>query len=189
MFERFTSASSDQLLHIYLNDHRTGAVAAHALAERSRTANAGTEFGSFLDEFARDLAEDIDQLDTVLAACSVPKNGPKLAVARLGIALGRLKLNGRLTEYSPLSRVLEFEAMSIGVLGKRQLWTTIAGLPPDHAAASAVDALQLIERAEAQAERLRELSDRAAAVAFPSTDAETLSGDDDERVRGTCRQP
>lgn len=168
MFERFTSASSEQLLHIYLVDHRTGAHGAHALAKRSRAANAGTEFGGFLDEFLGELADDIAQLDRVLARCSISRSLPKLAAADLGVALGRLKLNGRLTEYSPLSRVFEFEALTVGVIGKRQLWITIAGLPADHQAASAVDTSHLIDRAETQAKRLREMSERASRIAFPA---------------------
>jgi hypothetical protein len=161
-----TSASPDQLFHIYLNDHRSGSVGAHLLAVRARDANRGTEFGAFLDEFVDELVDDIDQLDTVFARCSVTKNGPKLIAAAVGVTLGRFKLNGRLTDYSPLTRVLEFEALTIGVRAKRQLWTTIAGLPSGHPASSAIDTSRLIERAETQARHLEESSARASAVAF-----------------------
>lgn len=166
MLDRFTSATPDQLLQIYLNDHRTGAVAAHALATRARDANAGTVFGDFLDEFVPALEEDIEDLETIFARCGMSKNCVKLVAARVGTALGQLKLNGRLTEYSPLSRVIEFEALRVGVLGKQQLWRAIAGLPADHPAALAVDTPRLIARAEAQAQRLGELAGRAAEIAF-----------------------
>lgn len=179
MLDRLTSATPDQLLQIYLNDHRTGAVAAHALATRARMANAGTEFGVFLDEFVPALEEDIEELDTVFARCAMSKNCIKLATARLGAALGQFKLNGRLTEYSPLSRVIEFEALRVGVLGKQQLWRAIAGLPADHPAALAVDAPQLIARAESQAQRLGELAERAAAIAFTERSVTTGSSDGD----------
>jgi hypothetical protein len=166
VLERFTSATPDQLLHIYLNDHRSGAVVAHALAKRSRDSNEGTEFGDFLDEFVPVLEDDIDQLDAIFERCEIPTDQLKLGAARLGAELGRLKLNGRLTDYSPLSRVIEFEAMTVGVLGKRKLWKTIAALPSGHPATSAIDASRLIERAESQAARLEALSERASSIAF-----------------------
>lgn len=166
MLERFTSATPDQLLHIYLNDHRTGAVAAHALAERSRGANTGNEFGEFLDDFVPSLEDDVDQLDTVFERCGISKDPFKLVAARVGVELGRLKLNGRVTDYSPLSRVIEFEALTLGVVGKKKLWMSIASLPPDHPAAAAIDTTHLLERGEAHAQRLHELSERAAAIAF-----------------------
>ena len=169
VLERFTSATPDQLLHIYLNDHRTGAVVAHALAERSRGANSGNEFGEFLDDFVPLLEDDIDQLDAIFDRCSISKDPFKLGAARIGVELGRLKMNGRLTDYSPLSRVIEFEALTLGVLGKQKLWTTIAALPSGHPAASAIDTAELLERGELQSQRLHELSERAAAIAFTGT--------------------
>lgn len=169
MLERITSATPDQLLHIYLNDHRTGAVVAHGLAERARGSNTGNEFGDYLDDFVPALENDIDQLDAVFDQCGVSTDHIKLGAARLGAELGRLKLNGRVTDYSPLSRVIEFEALTVGVLAKGKLWKTIAALPSDHPAASAVDATKLVHRAETQARELGELAERAAAIAF--TDA------------------
>lgn len=171
MLERFTSATPDQLLHIYLNDHRTGSAVALALAERSHASNTGNEFGEYLDDFIPALEDDIDQLDAVFARCEISKDQLKLGAARLGAELGRLKLNGRVTDYSPLSRVIEFEALTVGVLGKRKLWKTIAALPSDHPATSAVDTTRMIERAESQAKQLEELSARAAAIAFTGRNA------------------
>jgi hypothetical protein len=171
VLERFTSATPDQLLHIYLNDHRTGAVVAHALAVRARGANTGNEFGEYLDDFVPALEDDIEQLDAVFDRCEIARDHLKLGAARIGAELGRFKLNGRITDYSPLSRVVEFEALTVGVLGKRKMWKTIAALPPEHPATSAVDAPQLIERAEAQATQLEELAQRAAALAFPARSA------------------
>ena len=39
--------------------------------------------------------------------------------------LGRLKLNGQLTGYSPLSRFLELESLYLGITGKRELWRAL----------------------------------------------------------------
>ena len=45
----------------------------------------------------------------------------KPLAAVFGERLGRLKLNGRLWGYSPLSRLDELELLQIGVVGKRML--------------------------------------------------------------------
>lgn len=39
--------------------------------------------------------------------------------------LVRLKLNGRLRGYSPLSRLLELEMLHIGITGKLELWQAL----------------------------------------------------------------
>ena len=76
----------------------------------------------------------------------------KVAGAKIGEKLGRLKPNDELTGYSPLSRLLEFEGLRAGVQGKLGLWESLAivaahdeRLDPDE-----IDALAA--RAEAQLE-------------------------------------
>ena len=46
-----------------------------------------------------------------------------LAVA--GEWLARLKLNGRLRGYSPVSRLEEFEMLTAGIVTKASLWRTL----------------------------------------------------------------
>jgi hypothetical protein len=53
-----------------------------------------------------------------------PSRG-KDAAALVAAKAGRLKLNGRLREYSPLSRVVELEGLVMGVTGKLALWRTL----------------------------------------------------------------
>ena len=45
----------------------------------------------------------------------------RMAGALLGERLARLKPNGKVFRYSPLSRVLELEGLIMGVTGKLQL--------------------------------------------------------------------
>ena len=44
---------------------------------------------------------------------------------------GRLKMNGELFEYSPLSRLVEFEGLTLGVTGKLSLWKVLEQLTDD----------------------------------------------------------
>lgn len=46
----------------------------------------------------------------------------KLALARLAEVVGRLKPNGRVVRRSPLSPVVELEALATGIHGKLLLW-------------------------------------------------------------------
>jgi len=39
--------------------------------------------------------------------------------------VGRLKLNGQLTGYSPLSRLVELEGLELGITGKRAMWAAL----------------------------------------------------------------
>ncbi|MFD1145570.1 hypothetical protein [Saccharothrix hoggarensis] len=80
--------------------------------------------------------------------------------------LGRLKRNGRLVSYSPLSRFEELKFLAMGIDGKKQLWTTprdLAGLRerlPDF------DFDHLIDRAARQRAGLEPFRVRAGTDAF-----------------------
>ena len=102
---------------------------------------------------AREIAEDRDDLDRIMSDLGVTPSRFKAALAAAGSQLGRLKLNGRLVRRSPLSDVLELEALGAGVTAKRDLWLALGVVEP------AV--------AELDGERLARLARRAARPAQP----------------------
>ncbi len=77
--------------------------------------------------------------------------------------LGRLKFNGRLLGYSPLSKIVELEALSLGVHGKLALWRTLEELDHVELSSAPVPLADLIARAEQQLAELE--SHRLQAVA------------------------
>lgn len=160
-----------QPLSISLNDHRAGAEAAEALASRSARSNADNVVGEYLgNEFLPQLRDDRALLEDVRQRFEVRSNPAKQCVARIAEFVGRAKLNGALTGPTPLSRVLELEALISGVTGKRQLWRALAALPANDS--DVFD--QRVARAENQLERLDALHRWAAAQAFDGSDtAET----------------
>jgi hypothetical protein len=113
-------------LRIYLADHRAGAAAGVVRAGRFAAAN----FGSFLEEPAREvhlqIEEDVRILDDIIDRLGYRSAPWKNVVARVAEFLGRLKPNGRLRGYSPLSRLLELELLIAGILTKESLWQTLA---------------------------------------------------------------
>jgi hypothetical protein len=122
-----------KLLAIYLNDHLTAATAAAELVRRSRGSNEGTDLGAFLDHLADDLDDDLAELKTVMSRYGVKLDRAKQLAGWTGEKLGRLKPNGRFVSYSPLSRVVELEALSLLVDGNISLWRSLADLDERYA--------------------------------------------------------
>jgi hypothetical protein len=145
---------SSELLPIYLNDHLALATAGRDLARRAAGSNRGTGLGDFLTAFAADVVADRQQLLDVMARLDVGQDPVKVAAGWLGEKLGRLKLNGRLFEYSPLSRVLELEGLMAGVHGKLALWRTLAAAAVEEPRIADIDFTNLIARAQEQLEAL-----------------------------------
>jgi len=153
-----------RLLAIYLSDHLAGATGGVELARRARASNRGSELGVALEELCAEIEADRKALERVMERLEVKRNGPKIAGAWAAEKLGRLKLNGRLTGYSPLSRLVELEMLHIGVTGKIQLWQALDETQSDKL--SQFDLARLIERAESQRATIESLRLEAARDAF-----------------------
>ena len=151
-------------LGIYLNDQLALGVGWRQLARRAAGANRGTPLGEALAEVARELAEDVSTFEGVMERLGVPKSRAKVAGAVVGERLGRLKLNGSLTSYSPLSRFVELEFLVLGITGKIQLWETLRDLAGLGERLPDVDFDALIARAEVQRERLEPFRQEAGQV-------------------------
>ena len=93
---------------------------------------------------------------------SVVLVGPPRATEKAG----RLKLNGELTSYSPLSRVVELEGLLTGITGKKGLWNALLQIAPTEPRLDADRLERLRDRAEAQRATVEDLRQRAAREAF-----------------------
>jgi hypothetical protein len=142
------------LLAIYLNDHLAGATVGRELARRSAHSNRGDPtYGPFLSELAQEIGADRQSLLAVMSRLGVRVDHLKVLAGWGGEKVGRLKLNGRLRGYSPLSRLVELEGLALGVHGKLSLWRTLDRLKVDVSDA-ALDLGDLQRRAEDQLERI-----------------------------------
>jgi hypothetical protein len=154
-----------ELLAIYLNDHLAGATLGVELARRLQGSNEDDPaFGPTLTEVCAEIEADRETLKAVMDRLGVGQSKLKPLVAVSGERLGRLKLNGRLWGYSPLSRLDELELLQIGVAGKRRLWRAL-----EHTRAAELPAFDLgalAERATEQLRRLEALHLKAAALAL-----------------------
>jgi hypothetical protein len=155
---------ASKLLSIYLNDHLAGATVGVELARRARGSNEGTPLGTWLAGLTREIEEDRETLQRLMEELGVKQDHVKTHAAWVGEKLGRLKLNGRLTGYSPLSRLVELEGLHVGITGKLDMWQSLdRSLGAD---IGSFDFKQLAERAERQAREVEEHRLEAAAEAL-----------------------
>jgi hypothetical protein len=157
---------NEKYLRIYLQDHLAGAMAGLELARRTRGANEGTEYGPPLAKIADEIEADRRMLQGIMEDLGF--GGDRLkTIAAWGLEkVGRLKLNGELTSYSPLSRVVELEGLLTGITGKKGLWISLLEVAPSEPRLE-VDLLErLRDRAEEQRATVEELREKAAREAF-----------------------
>jgi hypothetical protein len=166
----------DRLLGIYLNDHLAGATGGLELAQRLHGRNQGTEYEERLGRLAQEIREDRDTLLTIMSRLGAVPNPLKTRAAWAAERLGRLKMNGRVLAYSPLSRVEEMEAMRLGVDGKRSLWRALKETRGADPRLEGIDLQELIARAERQSEELEAMRLSAATGAFGSAPARSPAG-------------
>jgi hypothetical protein len=156
----------DRLLEIYLADHLAAAAAGLALVRRAARSNTGTRTGDTLRRLTVEIDEDRHTLRRLVTDLGFTGSKPKEVVAWAAEKVGRLKLNGQLRGYSPLGRVLELEALSVGIAGKLALWETLERVPDPGRRLRAFELHHLIERALRQREEVEELRLEAVHQAF-----------------------
>ncbi|MCU1537715.1 MAG: hypothetical protein JWP82_2066 [Humibacillus sp.] len=155
-------AEARRLLRTYLRDHDAGALAGSrrlaSAAQAHRDPAARLELGRLHAE----TEEDRRSLAEVMRRLGVPGDPFKRLALSAGEQLGRLKPNGFLTQRSPLTDVVELEAMAMAVTGRLRLWETLDALGPDVTATGHDELAALQARATDQAERLQRLHTSAA---------------------------
>jgi hypothetical protein len=143
-------------LDVYLNDHLAGAMVGAELSRRAAENNRGTTLGDFLARLHREIVEDRQTLQRVMTALGVERSALKPAAAWVLEKAGRLKLNGQIRGYSPLSRLVELEGLETGVSGKRALWQALSSSFDGDPRLAQFNLDGLIARAEDQLEGIGE---------------------------------
>jgi hypothetical protein len=154
------------LLHLYLQDHLAGATFGCQLVERCRRANERSEFGEPLAKLAGEIAADRETLIDVMRRVGADRSNVKVSAAWLAEKVRRLKPNGRLFSYTPLTRLLELEGLALGITGKRALWQALEQTGVEEAELGPVDFAALGKRAEEQLRSVESLRRAAAKLAF-----------------------
>jgi hypothetical protein len=152
----------DDRLSIYLNDHLAGATAGVELARRTAASNRSTSYGPVLQALAEEIEQDRSTLLEIMDRLSVGRDQLKVALSWGAEKAGRLKLNGELFRYSPLSRLEELEGLSLGVEGKLALWLALRQTHGGDKRLRGIDFEELVKRARSQRRRIERQRRRAA---------------------------
>ena len=156
----------EKRLRIYLNDHSAGSLTGYELAKRCAKNNEGSLLGDYLQTFIAELEEERSELHRLSDALGLQRDMLKDGMGWVAEKAGRLKLNGQLTGYSPLSRLWELEGLLIGVTGKRSLWRSLQRVAENDPRLGIIDLERLEKQAQAQLENLEQHRIEAAEAAF-----------------------
>jgi hypothetical protein len=153
-------------LATYLSDHFAGATFGLELVRRCRAKNEGTPFAAPLSDLVREIEADRRTLLALMRRLGLEPSIVKTAVGWTLEKARRLKPNGSVFAYTPLSRVAELEILVTGIMGKRALWKALEAHFPAGERIEGFDYGALAERAERQLEVAERLRLDAAAIAF-----------------------
>jgi hypothetical protein len=159
-------ADAKTRLATYLNDHLGGSATGRQLAHRTLQANRGNEYGVVLEDVARQIEEDVASLEMVMDRLGVKPDRVKEAMGWTFEKFGRLKLNGQLLGYSPLSRLVELEALMLGISGKLAMWHALRPWLGNDPRIQGIDLEELTERAKQQRATVESLRRRASVEAL-----------------------
>ncbi|NKQ58171.1 hypothetical protein HFP15_35465 [Amycolatopsis sp. K13G38] len=157
---------SRTLLGIYLNDHLAGATAAAELAKRLARAEGEWAGNGKLERLAEEIEQDRETLLAFMATVGEPVRRLEAAAGWALEKLGRLKPNARVVARSPLSRVVELEAMRTAMEGKIACWRTLRARAAVDPRLDAERLDELISNGRSQVTRVERLRLRAGTELF-----------------------
>ena len=148
----------------YLNDHLAGATAALDLLSTVRGHAPTTTFEGIIDGVTAEIEQDRDVLLGIAGRVDADTGVVKQAAAKVAQKALQLKSSNAVTGNEDFSRLLELEALCIGIMGKRAGWLSLQAA--NHHALTDVDFGRLIARADDQYARLETYRVKAAAAAL-----------------------
>jgi hypothetical protein len=152
----------------YLNDHLAGAAAAIRLGERCRDRHPESELGHVLESLLVEMRRDREVLVDVIRVLGGSPNPVKRATAvgaeRVSSIRMWLPMIGPGSEES--ARLEEVEVLSLGIEGKRLLWSALAQLSSTDERLGGFPFPELKRHARSQRDRLERIRLRLASEAF-----------------------
>ena len=142
--------ASNELLGVYLNDHLAGSAAGTELSGKLRDNHQGTELGDAMDALHRDISQDKEALEELMRHLEVERHPVKEAAGWMLEKVSRLRLNPALTGGAGVTRLLETEALSLGIEGKLAMWLALKEAAAADPRLAGTDFDRLIERARGQ---------------------------------------
>jgi hypothetical protein len=150
----------------YLQDHYAGSSAVIELFRRAAAQQTDPVARTALAAMTERIEAEQTALERYLAAVGSKPDPVKNAGAWVAEKLGRFKPNGELIRRSPLSDVVELEALRVATEGKAAGWRVLRKLAEDEDRFEAAEFDALLEDADSQLDELERLRMAAALRVF-----------------------
>jgi hypothetical protein len=156
-------------LGIYLNEHLAGNAAGVELAERLRENNEGTPFGGVLNQMVLEIKEDRATLENLMDRLGIERSaGSKQPVGRGLEKITRFRTSRAVSRKAELSRMLDIEALQLGIEGKFAMWRALQEIAELDQRLGDTDFAGLEERAHQQRDRLENYRLQSTVLSFSS---------------------
>ncbi|GLB65083.1 hypothetical protein NCCP2495_29630 [Dietzia sp. NCCP-2495] len=107
-----------EMLHTYMQDHHAGAAAGIDLFRRVAEDHGDPETRKIVSRIGDDTEDDLKILEELMTLAGTSPSMLKDLPAKAAEKFGQLKPNRRAAERSPLSDLVELEALTLAVTGK-----------------------------------------------------------------------
>ncbi|MDX2357631.1 hypothetical protein [Dietzia sp. PP-33] len=144
-----------ELLHTYMQDHHAGAAAGVDLFRRVAADHEDPETRAVVSRIGDETEEDLRTQEELMTLAGTSPSMLKDLPARAAEKLGQLKPNRRFAERSPLSDLLELEALTIAVRGKELGFRALLDIGDPRLPRPTLEAL--VQRAVEHGEQLEKL--------------------------------
>jgi hypothetical protein len=150
----------------YLNDHLAGSIAGMELVDHIVKLYAGQP-GERVAIHVRDaIAVDQKELENFMARLKITRSAPRRAAAWLSEKFAEIKVKLDDLQEGSLRRLELWEALSVGIEGKRLLWVSLASILEGKSELAVIDLAKMEKRAEEQRRDVETMRVKAATAAF-----------------------
>ena len=144
-----------EMLHTYMQDHHAGAAAGIELFRRVAEDHEDPHVRQVVSRIGDETAEDLADLEELMSLAGTSPSLLKDLSAKAAEKVGQLKPNRRFAERSPLSDLLELEALTLAVTGKKLGFKALLDIGDPRLPRPTLE--KLVERAEEHGRELEKL--------------------------------
>jgi hypothetical protein len=141
-------------LTTYLNDHHAGSLAALEMIDHLIETFEGKALGIFFKELRADIEADQKSLEDLIDKIGVDESAIKKAGAWVAEKFSRAKIRVNDSAGDQLGLLQALEALTLGITGKRALWTALAATAERVPQLRTLDYATLERRATEQRDRV-----------------------------------
>ncbi|MCT1434101.1 hypothetical protein [Dietzia maris] len=144
-----------EMLHTYMQDHHAGAAAGIDLFRRVAEDHDDPETRKVVSRIGDETVDDLRSLEELMTLAGTSPSMLKDLPAKAAEKFGQLKPNRRAAERSPLSDLVELEALTLAVTGKTLGFKALLDIDDPRLPQPTLE--KLVERAEQHGRELEKL--------------------------------